>query len=242
MKNSVLMKYILPVALLLIIVIAVILSTKNKEDIQENFSGTHEVLVQEVIQTKSYTYMNVSEGENIYWVALVKQPAEVGDKFYFESALEMVDFPSKELDRIFPLIYFIQESSRNSGGKAGMDVSMPSMIKPSIPFEAESIIEPDKDGISVGQLFGKSKEYSGKKVIIRGKVVKVNNEIMDRNWVHIQDGTQADGNYDITITTLEYVEVGDTLSFQGIVVLDKDFGAGYKYDVIIENAVLKNLP
>jgi len=239
MKHSILMKYMLPVALILIIVISVILSTKNKEDIN---IGTHEAVVQEVIQADSYTYIEVSEGNNNYWLAIVKQPVSVGEKVYFVSGLEQVNMYSKELDRTFPLIYFVQEISRNPGGKSGQDNAMPSMQKPVTTFDSDNKIEPDQNGISIGQLFENPKEYSGQKIIIRGKVVKVNNEIMGKNWVHIQDGTQSDGKYDLTLTSMETVQIGDTLSFEGTVVLDKDFGAGYKYDIIIEDAELINLP
>jgi hypothetical protein len=63
---------------------------------------------------------------------------------------------------------------------------------------------------------------------------------MSRNWVHIQDGTKNDGKVaDLTITTNANVQVGDNVSFEGKITLDKDFGAGYKYNVIMEQGVLK---
>ncbi|MCK9207096.1 MAG: hypothetical protein M0P66_08300, partial [Salinivirgaceae bacterium] len=60
------------------------------------------------------------------------------------------------------------------------------------------------------------------------------------NWFHIQDGTENNGQFDLTITSVaEDVEIGDQLVFQGTITLDKDFGAGYAYDVILEDAILK---
>jgi hypothetical protein len=34
--------------------------------------------------------------------------------------------------------------------------------------------------------------------------------------------------------------VGDIVTFSGTIALDKDFGAGYKYEVIMENATILN--
>jgi len=91
-------------------------------------------------------------------------------------------------------------------------------------------------GITIGELFANKKDYDGKTVRIRGKVVKVNSNIMGRNWVHLQDGTSAGDKFDLTVTTNESVNVGDVVTFEGVIALDKDFTAGYVYDVIMENA------
>ena len=77
---------------------------------------------------------------------------------------------------------------------------------------------------------------NGKKVRIRGQVVKFNANIMGRNWLHLQDGTGAAGTNDLTITSAATVNVGDTILAKGVVTTNKDFGFGYKYDVIIEKA------
>ena len=71
---------------------------------------------------------------------------------------------------------------------------------------------------------------------MRGKVTKVNSGILGKNWVHIQDGTEAEGNFDLTVTTQETAKVGDVVVVQGKITLNKDFGSGYKYDVIMEEA------
>ena len=61
---------------------------------------------------------------------------------------------------------------------------------------------------------------------------------MGKNWVHIQDGTNSAGSFDLTVTTQEVAEVNDEVTFKGVITLDKDFGSGYFYDVIMEDAVL----
>jgi len=79
---------------------------------------------------------------------------------------------------------------------------------------------------------------AGKTVILTGKVVKFMPEIMNKNWIHLQDGTSLNGFNDITITSLAKVKVDEIVSLKGTVVLNKDLGSGYKYDILIEDAVL----
>ncbi len=76
----------------------------------------------------------------------------------------------------------------------------------------------------------------GKDVKVRGKVVKFTPNVMGKNWIHIQDGTGAEGMHDLTVTTAATVKVGDTVVVEGPLSVDKDFGAGYRYPVIIEDA------
>ena len=66
------------------------------------------------------------------------------------------------------------------------------------------------------------------------------NLIMGKNWYHIQDGTKTkDKNVDFTITSTDVIQIGDEVTFEGTIFLNKDFGAGYRYDIIMENAVVK---
>ena len=60
---------------------------------------------------------------------------------------------------------------------------------------------------------------------------------MNRNWLHIQDGSEE--GLDLTVTTEENIALGAIVSLEGVITLDKDFGAGYRYDIIMEKAMLK---
>lgn len=95
-------------------------------------------------------------------------------------------------------------------------------------------VEPCKDCIRISDLLAGKKNYSGKTVRVTGKVTKFNPDIMGKNWIHIQDGTEYQGGYDLTITSDQKVSVGDTVTFEGKIVLDKDFGYGYYYSVLME--------
>ncbi|MDZ7764711.1 MAG: hypothetical protein U5K00_09820 [Melioribacteraceae bacterium] len=97
-------------------------------------------------------------------------------------------------------------------------------------------VAPVEGGITIEKLFDDRSSYEGKQVKIKGKVVKVNNGIMGRNWVHIQDGTGDGENYDLTVTTNDNANVGQVIVAEGYVSLNKDFGSGYKYDIILEDA------
>jgi hypothetical protein len=96
---------------------------------------------------------------------------------------------------------------------------------------------PAPGGMSIADVWARRAELGNRDVTVRGQVVKVNNQIMGRNWVHLQDGSgsEADGTHDLTITTDAQVAAGDTVTFTGVLAVDKDFGAGYAYAAILEN-------
>ena len=83
------------------------------------------------------------------------------------------------------------------------------------------------------------KKLSGKQVTVRGKVVKVNNGIMKRNFLHIQDGTGKQGTNDLIVTSEQTAKVNDDVTITGTVVLDTDFGFGYKYPLLVEKSTIK---
>ena len=92
-------------------------------------------------------------------------------------------------------------------------------------------------GKTVAEVFAEKDQLAGQPVIVRGKVVKSNPDIMGKNWLHVRDGSGAEGTNDITVTTAGAVpNVGDTVVVKGVLSLDKDFGMGYQYDVIVEDA------
>ena len=94
---------------------------------------------------------------------------------------------------------------------------------------------------TVAEIFGKKSELDKKSVVVSGKVVKVSAGIMGKNWLHIQDGSgnAKDGNNDLVVTTQDIPKVGDIVTANGTLYKDKDFGSGYKYDVILEDASIK---
>lgn len=200
----------------------------------------HTVQVKEVVQASSYTYLNVTEGKETYWMAIPKKEVKPGETISYAGGLPMKNFESKDLKRTFETIYFVDKliGDEAAAMMAQQSMSASHSMKP-VMEKAEISIEPATGGITIGELYGNRSSYGDKTVIVKGKVTKVNPAIMNRNWVHIQDGTSDADNYDLTITTNDEVNVGDVVTFEGKITLNKDFGAGYSYEVIMEEAKKK---
>ena len=81
-------------------------------------------------------------------------------------------------------------------------------------------------------------KLAGKTVRAQGKVVKVNNGILDRNFVHVQDGTGAAGTNNLVVTSKQTAKIGDEVIISGTAVVNKDFGSGYTYPLLIEEATI----
>jgi len=203
-------------------------------------TNVHTVVVQEVIQATGYTYLSVKENDSVFWIAITKREVEAGETISFANGLAMKNFESKDLQRTFETIYFVSKISDNeqslSGGK--QSEGNPHRTEPTLG-KKEISIEAVEGGISIGELFSNRDSYANKTVLIKGQVTKVNRAIMGKNWVHLQDGTSGSGKFDLTITTQEEVSVGDIVTFEGLIVLNKDFGSGYAYDVLMEEAKLQ---
>lgn len=99
-------------------------------------------------------------------------------------------------------------------------------------------LDPAQGGITIAGLFENKNNYSGKVVKIRGKITKVNPAIMGKNWIHLQDGTEFNGQFDLTITSDLELQPGSIITIEGKIVLDKDFGYGYSYAVLMEEGKL----
>ncbi|MFA6128910.1 MAG: GW dipeptide domain-containing protein [Bacteroidales bacterium] len=202
-------------------------------------AALHNVKVEEVIQTSSYTYLKVSENLVESWLAVVKQDIAVGSNYSYGQALEMNNFTSKELGRTFPVIYFVSETGDPSMGQPATTMPPTTMGRPKVDLKTDIVVPQSAGGISVAELYKNRSNYANKKVRVKGKVVKINNEVMDKNWVHIQDGTNDSGNFDLTVTTHEFVKMDDIVEFEGTIALNKDFGAGYFYELIMEGGTLR---
>jgi hypothetical protein len=202
--------------------------------------------VKEVIQTSNYTYLRVEKNNREEWIAIGKMDVAEGKTIYYQDGLEMLNFHSPELNRDFDRILFVQEISDEPITDAGMHGGMEGMEgmggmmgdKPEKPVlnKIDVSIEQPEGGITIGDLYANRDQYAGKMVTVRGQVTKVNAGIMGRNWVHIQDGTSSGDYFDLTVTTDDIPEVGNIVTYSGSVILNKDFGYGYYYEVLLENA------
>jgi len=92
------------------------------------------------------------------------------------------------------------------------------------------------DTLTVADLHARRAELGGGQVSIAGTVVKVNNGIMRRNFIHVQDGTGSGDTDRVIFTSTQTAKVGDKVVATGTVNLDVDFGMGYRYPVLVEHA------
>ena len=94
------------------------------------------------------------------------------------------------------------------------------------------------DARTIAELWAQKDRLANTVVSVRATVVKYNAAVMGKNWIHLQDGSgdAAKGTHDITVTTLDAVTVGATVTITGTVRLNRDVGAGYTYAVLVEDA------
>ena len=225
--------------------------------------------VLETMDAANYTYINVATDSGEKWVAISQTAVEVGEEVTFMDGMVMQNFFSKTMDRTFPEIIFssglvgkgalppempaagtgagsFSQALSSEGGGTGAPAPgdmMTGSKKAVVPFAEIKVDKaPGENSYTVAEIFSKAAELNGQNVVVRGKVMKVSPRIMGRNWIHIQDGTGSpeESTHDLVITTSQ--EAGadwDIITMEGVLAANKDFGAGYSYSVIIENANLK---
>jgi len=201
-------------------------------------SGT----VIETMNVAGYTYVQVDTGKETFWAAGPHATVKVGDEVVVAEGTPMPNYHSKTLDRTFDMVYFVP--AINVAGAEQPAGDMPA--DPLSTHKGRTVVEttdidlsgitPAEGGQTIADIFAGKAELAGKPVTIRGKVVKFSPNIMEKNWVHLQDGTGAEGSNDLTVTTSAMVKKGDTVVVSGTLITDKNFGYGYIYDVIIEDA------
>ena len=188
----------------------------------------------ERIDAAPYSYLRIQTAAGEVWAAVPESPVEKGTEVTVANPMLMTQFESKTLKRTFAQIYF------GTLGSAGAPTSVPSPAgKPETPVEVGKVEKATgPDARTVAEAYAQKAALKGKSVSIRGKVVKYNGGILGKNWLHLQDGSgdAKSGNHDLAVTTKEEVAKGQTVTIQGVLNTDKDFGSGYSYSVIVEDA------
>lgn len=197
--------------------------------------------VAETMNSAGYTYILLQRKTDMVWVAIPESKVSVGEDVVLAAGFEMIEYKSPTLNRTFDSILFSeglisQGGSAPEGAKPQKKTLGSSGARPS----AHKDIKVDKaegaNSYTVSELFAKRKELDNKDIILKGEVVKVTPRIMNKNWLHIQDGTGSPekGDNDMVVTTMDLPSVGDTVTIKGVLFSDKDFGSGYKYNAIVE--------
>lgn len=224
---------------------------------ESKFSGK----VVETMNAGDYTYVLVETGKSKNWAAAPRFQVKVGDTALVNASMPMPKYHSKILNRDFDVVYFTDRVTVNGveGGSAGQPPQLPKDHPPingasggtGLPKDHPAIgasapklnmdlsrIKKAEGGKTVAEVFAEKSKLSGKPVKIRGKVVKFNPNIMGKNWLHLRDGTGQEGSNDLLVTSDSEAKLGEVVVASGVVAINKDFGANYKYPVMIENAKL----
>lgn len=205
-------------------------------------SGT----VVETMNAGGYTYVLLDTGREKIWAAGPQTAVRVGDKVRLQGGMPMRNFLSKSLNRTFETIYFAAALVPAGPGSAPAPAATPAAPPTGMPNAHASApaapvtgISKLADGYTIAELFAKKNELAGKKVRLRAQVVKVSRGILGKNWMHLQDGTGAQNQNDLTVNTGAEAGKGDVVVASGLLTRDKDIGMGYRYELIIEDAEIK---
>lgn len=218
-----------------------------------NASLTGTVL--EAINVTGYTYLRLKTSQGEIWTAVEQANVKKGTEVTVFNAALMKGFESKTLGRKFDQIFF---GSLSRGSESGADKGQveAGQMKPAHKQEMIAKMHPGvtnpqmdigiikvkkaegAEGKTIAEIFAARSSLQGALVAVRGKVVKYNAGILGKNWLHLRDGSGSlnKQDFDLTVTTRDIAATGDTVVIKGKVALDRDFGAGYTYRLIIEEA------
>jgi hypothetical protein len=198
----------------------------------------------ETMNAGGYTYMRLATANGDVWTAVRETKVKKGATITVEAQMVAENFKSSSLHRTFDKLIMGMVAD---GPAAATQAAMPSPTGGAVEHMMSAANVGDvnvpkaEGGKTVAETWARRNDLKDKPVVIRGKVVKFLGGIMGKNWIHLRDGsgTRAAGNDDITVTTDGIARVGDIVTVNGTVRVDKDFGAGYLYPVIVEDATLQ---
>jgi hypothetical protein len=201
--------------------------------------------VLETMNSGGYTYMFMDTGQDQRWIAALETSVNVGDVVQTDQGMAMNGFTSKTLNRTFNVVYFVGALQNLTGGaqppaqaSGEMPAGHPDISGGGTEVAAVADIAAYEDGKDIAYVYANKDDLAGQPMTLRGKVVKYNPGILGWNFIHIQDGSgdAGAGSNDLIVTTKADTAVGDVVVLSGTIVLDKDFGAGYSYPVLLEDA------
>ena len=217
-------------------------------------AGTIRGAVAETMNSGGYTYARLTADGKDTWIAGSEFPVKVGDQLSAAVDMPMENFHSRTLNRDFPLVYFVREVALNGKTLTAADAgsSMPALAGSHGSAEAAAseapeaptliaAVPPLAGSVKIADVWAKRAALSGKPLVLRGRIVKVNLAIMGTNWYHLQDGSGVvkDGTHDLVVTSAAELKAGDVVTVNGTLTTDKDFGAGYSYEAIVERADIR---
>ncbi len=192
--------------------------------------------VAERLDASSYTYLRLQTAGGESWVAVPTNQVAVGTRVTILNPTPMGSFESKTLGRTFSQMTF--GSAAVAEGASAPVASKPA---PSVePVAIQVAKATGSDARTVAEVFAQRAALKDKPVSVRGKVVKVTSGVLNRNWLHVRDGSgsEATQDHDLIVTTTADVQLNEELTLTGVVHTDKDLGSGYSYKVLVEDATV----
>ena len=194
--------------------------------------------VVEKLDVSQYTYLRLNTGAEEIWAAVSRTDSKVGEEVTVTNAYAMEKFESRGLGRTFDVVYFGSLAPPMGQSDAARLAAQHRGVARDPEVEVQRVARaPGADGRTVEEVWRQREALKGRPIAVRGKVVKAT-PVMGKTFLHLRDGTgaAAGGTNDLPVTTSEEVAVGDVVTARGTVVVDKDFGSGYRYRVIVEEA------
>jgi len=191
--------------------------------------------VSDTISVPGYTYVEVDTGSDKSWAAVPGTSVNIGDQVSFSMVAPMHNFYSKTLQRNFPVIYFVDHLVTDAGTttiSAAASAAHGQISQEPVADLAEDINKA-KGGNTIAEIHTQQKDLNGHTLRVRGQVTKFTAGVLGKNWVHIRDSSSEN---DLTVTTDATVAISDVVTVEGTLELDKDFGYGYFYSVILQDA------
>ena len=195
--------------------------------------------VVEVLPAPPYLYLRLKTANGDVWAAVDGGSVTKGAEVAVASPMLMKEFKSTALNRTFAEVYFGSLAPANAAA-SGPSANPHAGAAPAATRIIEGIVAKatGANARTVAEAWAQKTSLDGETVAIRGVVVKVNEAVMGKNWIHLQDGSgdAARGTFDITVTTLDKATTGDTVTVTGTIRTNRDVGAGYVYAVLVEDA------
>ncbi len=190
--------------------------------------------VLKVMNAGGYTYARIQSRKEKLWLAMPQTKLKAGQTVTFYPGMQMTNFHSDTLNRTFRKVMFTSGPVALPGTKAYRAKNRAKQPAGKIKVTKAK----GANGRTIAEVYKNRASLNGKTVSVRGKVVKVSRGIMGSNWLHIQDGTgdAAKGTNSLVVTTKDDADAGDVVTATGVISSNKDFGFGYRYDAIMEQA------
>lgn len=215
---------------LIVLALTILVSAQVCRAEEELVRGT----VVETMNSGGYSYIQLDRQGSKEWFAVPESLVKVGDEIQLQPGMQMGSYTSPTLGRTFDKIVF-------SGGISGVLKRVVTTAEDK--SDAQETVQLAKaegpDAYTVAEIFGKKDALNGKKVVVRGKVVKTS-QFEGLQWLRIVDGTGSSkrGDHKLVVTTAQEAAKDDIVTVAGIVKTGKAFGA-LTYEVVVEDAQVK---